>query len=210
MGGARRAAARRSCPPLSPLRPSRALLRYARKPPASAVGFFCASAGGFRAVAAVRPLARCRPRARSPVARSLAASPRPAALRRGCARPPRPSGALRAALRPAPCGRPPAAAGSPAVALRFCRAPCWAAGAPAGAPLPPGWCCPLRPRGLLPRRGLSRRAALRRSGGSVPRPRRAGVWRAAARRPAAAVEHPQGSPVLAGICKPGLDNLHFP
>lgn len=160
MGGARRAAARRSCPPLSPLRPSRALLRYARKPPASAVGFFCASAGGFRAVAAVRPLARCRPRARSPVARSLAASPRPAALRRGCARPPRPSGSLRASLRPCPLW-----SRSPRLWLPCGRLRLWSRsrrvfGSPRrGLPAARAGALVWLVRGALPRRGLSRRFA---------------------------------------------------
>lgn len=66
--------------------------------------------------------------------------------------------------------------------------PCRAAGAG-------GWLA----RGGSPRGGS--RAASRRSGGFVPRPRAVGVWRAAARRPAAAGKHPQGFPVLPGKIK---------
>lgn len=151
-GGARLAlwAARRSPPGFK---------RLARRRPALPVGVFAA----LRAASA-----RSRSCARSRVAvlgRARPALPRwrhppgLGALRRACARPPRSSGSLRAALRPALSGRPPAAAG-------FLRSPCALVGLPPGLralrPCPPcrrAGAARWRPRSRLPRRGLSRRCA---------------------------------------------------
>lgn len=159
-------------------------------PPGAAGRRFCGSAGGFRAVAVLRPLARCRPRPRSPGAPSLAASPRPwRAAARLCS----PSAFLRLAAgcaAPCPLRSPSGRCGLPPVALRSCRASSGAAGAPAVSPLPPGGCCSLAasvappPAGALaPLRGARgaafrapagwgfgalRRAALLRRAGSLP------------------------------------------
>ena len=146
-------------------------------PPGAAGRRFCGSAGGFRAVAVLRPLARCRPRPRSPAAPSLAASPRPwRAAARLCS----PSAPLRCA---AGCARAPS---------RLLRCACWAlVPAPAGPPLPPGWRCLSGPRSRLPRRGLSARCAglggLRSApppGGGFGALRRAALLRRAGRLPA--------------------------
>lgn len=106
------------------------------------------------------------------VAASGSASPRLGPLRRACARPPRASGSLRAALRPAPLvalaplrapgGRPALWSGSRRASAASAGPPCLAARA---AVLLAGRSSP---------RGGSRPAA-RASGGCVPRPRAAGA-----------------------------------
>lgn len=117
-------------------------------------------------------LARCRPRPRSPVRRASAAPPRLAA----------PAGAAVLALRappvrcglrcaPVPSGRALPGSGFLAVAFAFGRAPGGSSGRPGGGSPPrglvlsSGWCA-------APSPGGGSRAASRRSGGFVPRPRR--------------------------------------
>ena len=106
-------------------------------------------------------LARCRPRPRSPVRRASAAPPPPCrACGRGCARPPRPSGSLRASLRPCPLW-----SRSPRLWLPCGRLRLWSRsrrvfGSPRrGLPAARAGALVWLVRGALPRRGLSRRFA---------------------------------------------------
>ncbi len=120
---------------------------------------FCGSAGGFRAVG-LRPRALPSSAALARAPRKRGTPPPCRACGRGCARPPRPSGSLRASLRPCPLW-----SRSPRLWLPCGRLRLWSRsrrvfGSPRrGLPAARAGALVWLVRGALPRRGLSRRFA---------------------------------------------------